>query len=96
MVGINTSIADRGSGMRCLVNQSSILVGMVSSEVKGNDATSYTILLYVQPYIAWINGIMVTKNPKRVSEKGTFWHRLSGFLILIRSSFAQNVNGLEV
>nr|XP_029730744.1 uncharacterized protein LOC109414919 isoform X2 [Aedes albopictus] len=67
--GINTSIADRGSGMRCLVNQSSILVGIVSSEVKGNDATSYTILLYVQPYIAWINGIMVTKNPKRVSEK---------------------------
>ncbi|XP_062700832.1 uncharacterized protein LOC109422070 [Aedes albopictus] len=62
-------IADHGSGMRLFINYTWVLAGVVSSETKGNDGKTYTILTNAQPYISWIDGIMSGGKIKRISER---------------------------
>ena len=68
--------ADHGSGMRLFINSTWVLAGVVSSEMKGHDNKTYTILTNAQPYILWIDGIMssgTTGRTKRISERGTYY-----------------------
>lgn len=69
------SIADRGSGLYHRYLEGPllgiwVLAGMVSSEVKGNDTDRYTMIVSLQPYIKWIDGILTDRKTRRISERG--------------------------
>ncbi|XP_001654047.2 uncharacterized protein LOC5572393 [Aedes aegypti] len=68
------SIADRGSGLYHRYLEGPllgiwVLAGMVSSEVKGNDTDRYTMIVSLQPYIKWIDGILTDRKTRRISER---------------------------
>nr|XP_029711764.1 uncharacterized protein LOC109422074 [Aedes albopictus] len=70
---VEQGIADRGSGLYHLhfvdFLGSWILTGIVSSDVEGIRAEKYIILISLEPYIPWVEGIMSSKKSRRISER---------------------------